>query len=187
MKKKANTAAKVGRKKKESFPLPLCTDGRECRFRNDDRKCVLLTSTYEKSGACPWCKPVGDAEEPKRRAGKPISAGQAVDKCLKLTASRAKEPTCVFYVGDKKTREGCRATSNLSCKGCRFYSANHAERTRAIAAYLLATEKTTAKLRADNARLEASARNLKELRDYARIGKSLRRYAERRRKWKQPV
>lgn len=185
--KKATTAAKVGRKKKNAFPLPLCADGRECRFRNDDRKCVLLTSTYEKSGACPWCKPVNDTEEPKRRTGKPISAGQAVDKRLKLTASHAKEPTCVFYVGDKKTREGCRATSNLSCKGCPFYSANHAERTRAIAKYLLETEQTTARLRAENARLEMATVNLKELRESARIGKSLRRYAERRRKWKQPV
>lgn len=166
---------KVGRSKKEELPKPKCADTRECRFRDKEGKCTILNSTYD-PGKCPFCKPKGADEKPERKRKKPLSAGQVVDSYLNLSAKHVREPDCQFYIGTKRTRLMCKATHNKDCKGCRFYSANKAVRTEAIAAYLLQAEKDLTIMRDEVRSLRSTTRNINEIKDYARIGKSVVRH-----------
>lgn len=173
--------SKIGRKKAPEIVFPVCTDTRECRFR-DKGKCVLLKSVYEKDGMCPWCK--GRAEEKTTKSvKKPIGAAAIVNGKIKFKAQRNTEKKCEYYLGKDRM---CKATSNTTCKGCTFYSPNHSERTEAIAQYLLECEEDRQKLTSKNKKLESKnkklermTRNYGEIIAYARIGKSVVRYKKR--------
>lgn len=172
--------SEVGRTKKNEIVFPTCADARPCRFRDDKGKCIILTSTY-KNGECPWCKEKNaEAEKPVRKK-KPMSAGQVVNSYFNLSAKHTREPDCEWYVGTKRSRLECKATHNESCKGCRFYSANKAKRTEAVAAYLLQTDKDMTQMRGELRNLRRATKHLDELTEYARIGKSVVRYANKRR------
>lgn len=171
----------VGRFKTEELPLPVCSDARECKFRNKEGRCTILKSSYQDSGKCPFCKSKEAEEPPKRKSKRPMSAGQVVDSYLNLSAKHVREPDCQFYMGTKRSRLMCKATSNKDCKGCRFYSANKAARTQAIAAYLLQTEKDLLQMKDEVRSLKSITKNIDELKSYARIGKSVTRYANKRR------
>lgn len=165
----------IGRKKAPEVEYPVCTDSRECRFR-EKKKCILLKSVYEEDGKCPWCKAKIE-EKPTKSAKKPISAAAIINGRLTYKAQRMTEKKCEYYLGEDDRM--CKATSNNNCKGCAFYSPNHAERTEAIAQYLLECENAREKLVSKNKKLERMTRNYTEIIDYARIGKSVTRHMKR--------
>lgn len=183
----------MGRKNKEEF---TCRDSRDCCLKNDKGLCTALTEVYEKDGDCPFCKESMNKKGervPKNQQGvvsngKPISAQGFIDKRIKLSARNEKQEDCVFYLGKKRL---CKATHNESCKGCGFYSPNHAKRTEALAQHLYKQEKREIEMR-DEIRaqndtifeLGGMINQLEEKNDrikpYAQIGKSIVRYAKRR-------
>lgn len=147
--------------KRESIP---CADRRPCCHRGEDGKCSILNIPYMQSGLCPWCK----VEEEPKEQNREMSAAEIVDKYLGLKATRKRELSCIFYQG--ADRRLCRATSNTSCKGCAFYSANKAARTEALAKLLLDSEEEQRKLRHKVVALEWL---LKQEKEFARIGRAV--------------
>ena len=117
-----------------------------------------------------------------------ISAQGFIDKRIKLSARNEKQEDCVFYLGKKRL---CKATHNESCEGCGFYSPNHAKRTEALAQHLYKQEKKEIEMRdeirAQNDTIfelggvinQLEAKN-DSIKPYAQIGKSIVRYAKRR-------
>ena len=144
-------------------PIP-CIDRRPCRYRGKDGKCGILHVPYMKSGICPWCKVEDEEPEEKRE----MSPAEIVDKYLNLRPTRRQEPSCIFYQG--ADRRLCRATSNTSCKGCAFYSANKAARTEALAKLLLDSEEKQRRLEHKIVGLEWL---LEQNEYFARIGRAI--------------
>ena len=153
--------------KRESIP---CADKRPCCHRGEGGKCKILNIPYMQSGLCPWCK----AEEGPTEQRREMSAAEIVDKYLGLKATKKREPSCIFYQG--ADRRLCRATSNTSCKGCAFYSANKAARTEALAKLLLDSEEEQRKLRHKVVALEWL---LKQEENFARIGRAIVKWRNR--------
>ena len=147
--------------KKESIP---CIDRRPCKYRDGRGICSLLTAPYLKNGRCPWCK--ADEEKPTKKPE--LSPGEIVDRYLNLKPTERHAPSCIFYQG--ADRRLCRATSNTSCKGCAFYSANKAARTEALAKLLLDSEEKQRRLEHKIVGLEWL---LEQNEYFARIGRAV--------------
>jgi len=64
----------MSRTKYAKCKLPVCHDTREC-FGRENGRCCILSESYEKDGACKFCKPDGEVTNGKKY---PIGKGVGI-------------------------------------------------------------------------------------------------------------